>query len=167
MKTPNKLSKSAVLILTESLRDEYNAFYLYKAAANWTRNVGFMVASKFYEQESANELTHAQKIVDFLTDWNVTVNLPDIESPQLTFENLGELISVAYTTEYNLYESYEERSLKMFESGNICTFDFLQFYRNEQTQSVAENSDKLNILSGVDHTDKFKMLLLEETLFEQ
>ena len=48
---------------------------------------------------------------------------------------------------------------------DICTFDFLQPLRAIQTKSVAEYSDKLNLLEGVEGTDKFKALLLEEKLF--
>jgi hypothetical protein len=48
---------------------------------------------------------------------------------------------------------------------DLCTFDFLQQFRLIQTKSVAEYSDKLNLLEDVDGKDKFKLLLLEEKLF--
>jgi ferritin len=57
--------------------------------------------------------------------------------------------------------------MDIFKTGDLCVFDFLQFYRKTQTESVAQYSDMLNILDGVDVSDKFKMLLLEETLFEK
>jgi len=48
---------------------------------------------------------------------------------------------------------------------DLCVFDFLQEFRMLQKQSVAEYSDKLNMLEGVDGKDKFKLLLLEKKLF--
>jgi hypothetical protein len=65
--------------------------------------------------------------------------------------------------EYDLYEAYEETSKKLF-NMDLCTFDFLQQFRLIQTKSVAEYSDKLNMLEGV-KGDKFEMLLLEKKLF--
>lgn len=167
MKKPIKLDGKIVSMLLERLSDEYTAFYFYQSAQNWTQNVGFLKAAKFFEEEGADELVHAKKIISFLTDWNITVALPDIDPPTLTFENLGELISASYTMEYDLYEAYEETSMDIFKTGDLCVFDFLQFYRKTQTESVAQYSDMLNILDGVDVSDKFKMLLLEETLFEK
>jgi hypothetical protein len=66
--------------------------------------------------------------------------------------------------EYALYEDYEGTSMEMFKK-DLCVFDFLQQFRMLQKQSVAEYSDKLNILEGVDAKDKFNMLLLEKKLF--
>jgi hypothetical protein len=44
-------------------------------------------------------------------------------------------------------------------------FDFLQQFRTIQTQSVAEYSDMINMLEGVNVNDKFQMLMLEKKLF--
>jgi hypothetical protein len=75
-----------------------------------------------------------------------------------------EVLEEAYKIEYDLYEAYEETSKKLFEI-DLCVFDFLQPLRLIQNKSVAEYSDKLNLLEGVEGTDKFKALLLEEKLF--
>ena len=80
-------------------------------------------------------------------------------------KGLAEIIEKAYDLEYNLYVEYEETSAKIFKTGDICVFDFLQKYRTIQTQSVAEYSDKINMLDGVNVGDKFQMLMLEKKLF--
>jgi ferritin len=55
--------------------------------------------------------------------------------------------------------------MKIFKEGDVCTFDFLQFFRTEQTAAVAEYSDMLNMLEGPDTASKFELLMLEEKLF--
>ena len=162
---PEKLSSEVVSLLQKRLVDEYNAFYLYRNATNWCQNAGFFKAAKFFKEESDDELLHAKKIEDYIVDWNVNPALPSIPSPQ-NFKSLGQIIEEAYKIEYDLYEKYEETSAKVFKLNELCTFDLLQFFRTTQNKSVAEYSDKLNVLEGVDVNDKFKMLLLEETLFE-
>lgn len=164
MKKPNKLPQEIVDLLLPRLSDEYAAFYNYQAISNWCQNVGFFKAAKFFEAESADELVHAKKIESYLVDWNVIPALPSITKPQLEFKTLADAIQKGYDMEYALYEEYEDISIKVFKTGDISAFDFLQFYRNTQVSSVAQYSDMLNVLDGVEIT-KFNMLLLEETLF--
>jgi ferritin len=162
--TPNKLDKEVVDLLLPRLKDEYNAFYFYRAASNWCKGVGYFKAAEFFAKESEDELSHAKKIENYLVDWNVDPELPTVERPQITFGGLIDVIENAYSIEYALYEDYEGTSMEVFKK-DLCVFDFLQQFRMLQKQSVAEYSDKLNILEDVDAKDKFNMLLLEEKLF--
>jgi ferritin len=162
--TPNKLEKNIVDLLVPRHLDELDAFYFYRAASNWCQGVGYFKAAEFFAAESADELVHAGKIEKYLVDWNISVPLPTIPKPRIEFSNLLEVIEEAYTIEYELYEKYEDTSMKVFQAQDPCTFDFLQEFRKIQTKSVAEYSDKLNMLEGV-KGDKFEMLLLEKKLF--
>ena len=78
---------------------------------------------------------------------------------------MEKVIFKAYDIEYKLYEDYENDSVKIFELGDICTFDLLQFFRGVQTKSVAEYSDMINMLEGVNLNSKFELLMLEKKLF--
>jgi ferritin len=159
-----KLDKKVVDLLLPRMKDEYSAFYFYRAASNWCQGVGFFQAAKFFAAESQDELEHAKKIEKYITDWNVIPELPTVNRPQIEFSGIMEVLEEAYKLEYDLYEAYEETSKKLFEI-DLCAFDFLQPLRLIQNDSVSEYSDKLNLLEGVDVADKFKVLLLEEKLF--
>lgn len=162
--TPKTLSPEVVALLLPRLENELQAFYFYRSATNWCKNVGYFKAAEFFGAESADELLHAKKIEDYLTDWNVTPELPQVSKPTLKFKDLGDVIDKAYTMEYALYEDYEDTSAKIFKTGDLCVFDFLQFFRTKQKEAVAEYSDKLNMLDGVDK-NKMNYLLLEKKLF--
>ena len=161
---PHSLDKGVVDLLAPRHLDEMDAFYFYRAASNWCQGVGYFKAAEFFAAESQDELEHAGKIEKYLVDWNITVPLPTVPRPQVEFSGLLEVLEEAYKIEYDLYEAYEETSKKLF-NMDLCTFDFLQQFRLIQTKSVAEYSDKLNLLEDVDGKDKFKLLLLEEKLF--
>lgn len=165
MNKPETLSTEVVDLLMPRLNDEFKAAYTYRAASNWCRNVGFMKAAEFFAKESTDEFEHAKKIEDFLTDWNVIIDLPVIEKPKSTYNGLGEVIDTAYNLEYDLYTEYEETSQKIFDTGDLCVFDFLQQFRTIQNKSVAEYSDMINMLDGVNTSSKFEMLMLEKKLF--
>ena len=161
---PHSLDKGVVDLLAPRHLDEMDAFYFYRAASNWCQGVGYFKAAEFFAAESADELVHAGNIEKYLVDWNIIVPLPSIPKPQIEFSSLVEVIEEAYKIEYDLYEKYEETSMKIFDAKDVCTFDFLQQFRAIQTKSVAEYSDKLNLLEGV-KGDKFELLLLEKKLF--
>lgn len=165
MITPKKLPKEIVDLLLARLKDELTAFHFYKNARNWCANEGYEIASKFFSEEASDELSHGQVIEDFLNDWNVFFDYPQIDKNPLQFKGLADIIEKAYVMEYKLYEEYEDTSAKIFKMGDICAFDLLQFHRNQQTKSVAEYATKINKLTGVNVNDKFQMLLLEKKLF--
>lgn len=160
---PNKLIREAVELITPRISDEYKAMYFYRSAANWCRDEGFFKAAEYFEHESKEELEHSEGLQKYLVDWNVLPDLPKIEKPQ-TFSSLMEIIESAYKMEYDLYEAYEETSMKILDIPDPCSFDFLQKYRMIQTESVANYADKLNMLNGVEPT-KINLLLIEKKLF--
>jgi ferritin len=159
---PKSLNAKIVSLLTPLISEEYKHFYNYKASANWCRGVGFMKAAEAYENEALEEAEHSARLQAFLTDWNVTFELPVIEPPD-EVKSLVQTIESAYAREYQLYEKYEDVSCKMCEM-DTCVFDFLQQFRKIQMDTVAEYSDKLNLLQDVEDT-KFNLLLLEDKLF--
>jgi len=160
---PETLPQEIVDLLLPRLQDEFTALYFYREATNWCRNAGYMKAADFFKKESDSELEHAKGIEDFITDWNVQPDLPSIETP-VTFTGLIDIINKAYQLEFSLYAEYEDTSVKIFRTGDICVFDFLQKYRKIQNDSVVEYSDILNKLEGVKE-DKFQLLMLEDKLF--
>lgn len=166
MKKPVKLNSQIVGLLQERLSDEMMAFYFYRNAANYCENVGFFIAAEFFRKESESESGHAKGIEDYIVSWNVQPKLPAIAANGIVFTDLYQVITKAYEIEYDLYEKYEETSMKIFKMEDLCVFDFLQTYRKIQKDSVAEYSDMLNMLEGVDIESKFEMLKLEEQLFK-
>ena len=165
MRKPNTLTQDIVDLLLARLSDEYTAFYFYRSASNWCQGKGYTKAAEFFKNESEDESGHAKGIEDFLVDWNVTVELPNIESSNLwDFINIVDIIEQAYDLEFNLYTAYNEISTEIFTNGDLATFDFVGKYREIQRVSVAEYSDKLNMLEDVE-LDKMNILLLEKRLF--
>lgn len=163
MKKPKSLSPKVVELFYPLLEAEYEAFYFYRNAANYCKTIGYFKAHGFFVNESSSELEHASKLQEFLVDWNVLPELQKIDEPR-DFKGLVDVIQAAYDMEYKLYGAYESFSLEAFRLGDVCVFDFFKEFRDIQTKAVAEYSDMLNILEGVEE-DKFKLLMLEENLF--
>ena len=161
---PKELDSAIVKLLMERHADETTAFYQYRAMSNAMKDIGFFKASAYFAKESSDELEHAKKIEDYLTDWNVVPPLAQIDKPEIKFDSPLKCIEKAYELEYDLYEKYEDISGKVLDK-DICTFDFLQQFRKIQVESVADYSDKINLLAGCETKDKFQLLMLEDKLF--
>lgn len=164
--TPEKLSASISALLNQRISDEYTAHYFYRQAANYCENVGFLKAAEYFKSEAADELTHAEGLQKYLTDWNVQPGLAPVGAPEKV-NGLVDIIEKAYNMEYELYEAYEEISMDIFNKKDLCTFDFLQQYRGIQRMAVAEYSTFLNQLELIDKKDKNWVYEFEKRAFKK
>ena len=157
------LSDKVVKLLTERIKDEYTAHYFYRAAANWCTDMNYKKAAAYFDNEAVDELTHAQKVQEYMTGFNIIPNIPSA-NPKHEFTNLVDIVNEAYTMELNLMKAYNKDSHTVF-SDDLTTFDFLQELREIQKTSVVEYNDLVNASNLIDKTDKFQVLYFEQTYF--
>lgn len=160
---PKTLPAETITRLTNRLGDEYQAYYIYRAASDWCQNMGFFKAASYFKKEMEAELEHAESIRKYLTDWNVMPQIPESQHSH-TFVNLIDIINKAYIFELNLMNSYVSDSQALF-TTDLITFDFLQKYRTIQHEAVAEFSDLLNGANLVNLSNKLDVLYFENQYF--
>jgi ferritin len=163
VKIPNTLDSEVEKTLNERLGDEYTAYYFYRNAANWCKNMNYKKAASFFNSEAEGELGHAQGIQDYLTQWNLIPEIPQVPTVY-KFENLVEIIDKAYDLEYNLLQKYSENQKELL-NVHPATFNFIQKYVDIQNGEVEEYSDFLNALQLVNSENKFELLYFENTYF--
>jgi len=161
--SPKTLDPSIVAGLEARLKDEYTAHLIYKNAANWCKNVNYKHAAAFFEAEAADELTHAQKLQDYLTQWNVLPQIPVSTVPN-TFTSLVDCINASYTFEYSLLQSYSDLQ-NALDGPHPATYNFVQQFVDIQNESVGVFSDLLNGLMLVDVTNRLDLLVFEQEYF--
>lgn len=157
------LSDKVVRMLTARIKDEYTAHYYYRAAANWCQDMNYKKAAEFFKNEAVDELGHAEKIEEYMVDFNVQPEIPQAPTKH-KFDNLIDIIHGAYEMELGLMKAYNKDSQDVF-SDDITTFDFLTKYRKIQKGAVIEYNDLINGTELVDKTDKFQVLYFEQTYF--
>jgi ferritin len=159
-----KLSSKTIKILTDRIKDEYTAHYFYRAATNWCRDKNYKKAAEFFQKEAKDELKHAQKIQEYMTDFNIIPQIPQAPIDH-KFDGLIEIIHGAYKMELGLMKAYNKDSQDLF-SEDITTFDFLTEFREIQKGAVVEYNDLINGSELVDTKDKFQVLYFEQTYFQ-
>jgi ferritin len=151
-------------MLTDRIKDEYTAHYFYRAATNWCRDKNYKKAAEFFQKEAKDELKHAQKIQEYMTDFNIIPQIPQAPIDH-KFDNLIEIVYGAYKMELGLMKAYNKDSQDLF-SEDITTFDFLTEFREIQKGAVVEYNDLINGSELVDTKDKFQVLYFEQTYFQ-
>ena len=158
-----KLSPKVVKMLTDRLKDEYYAHYLYRAAANWCHDMNYKKAAAFFDADANTELEHAGILQKYMTDFNIIPEIPKAET-SFNFSNLIDIVNEAYAFELQLMKSYNKNSQEVFQE-DLTTFDFLQQFRDIQRESVVEFNDLINASNLVNKKDKFQVLYFEQTYF--
>jgi ferritin len=158
-----KLDGKVIKILTDRIKDEYTAHYFYRAASNWCQDMNYKKAAEFFTNEAIDELTHAQKIQEYMVDFNIQPVIPQAPTKH-KFDNLIEIVHGAYKMELALMKEYNKNSQSIFTS-DITTFDFLTEFREIQKGAVVEYNDLINASNLVDKSDKFQVLYFEQTYF--
>jgi ferritin len=158
-----KLNPKVVKVLTDRLKDEYYAHYLYRAAANRCHDMNYKKAAAFFDADANTELEHAGILQKYMTDFNVIPEIPKAET-SFGFNNLIDIVNEAYAFELQLMKSYNRNSQEVFQE-DLTTFDFLQQFRSIQRESVVEFNDLINASNLVNKKDKFQVLYFEQTYF--
>jgi ferritin len=148
-----KLPQSVINLLQKRVLDEKTAEYFYQAAALWCRNKGYDEGYEYFTNESKDEKKHFKKLTGYLADWGANGTLPSINSRDISFNDLNDILEQAYQMEYDLMLAYQDISATIFTS-HMVTFDFLVFYRNIQNESVIQYGTLLNKLASYSKEDE-------------
>ena len=148
------ISADCKKMLDEAVHSELYASNLYKHIANQVQRLGYLGTAKFFLKESADELAHYQRHVDFQNDVGTVAKVPMIEA-------MNDTIETGYETELELYNNYKEWYSETSDDPVVQQF-LLQFLEIQRT-SVGEYGDLLARIDLVDQ-DKAGMLLIDQEL---
>lgn len=146
MKASPVLPASSFAIWQKLAAEELYAHYLYLHIANHLQAAGYFGAQKFFEGESATELTHYLKIRDFVNDMGSVLN--SVQTYQIgdQIPGIEEALNLFYTTELDLLRTYHDAYKQLDKSPDEdCISEplLLEFIRI-QTKGVGEAGDLLS-----------------------
>lgn len=147
--------------LDDAVHSELYASNLYKHVANQLQRIGYFGAQKFFLKESADELEHYQRHVDFQNDVGTVAKVPMIEAMNEPIKTLSDAVELGYETELELYNDYKRWYDQA--SGDPVVQQFLLQFLEIQRTSVGEYGDLLARIQVVDQ-DKAGMLLIDQEL---
>lgn len=131
----------------KSLESELYASNLYRHVANQMQRLGYFGAQKYFEKESAEELTHYDKLRDYINDMGDVAPVPAVPKMSDKVETLMDALELAYEFELDLMRQYQ----KFYEEaedkyGDCVTASFLIEFMQIQRVSVGEYGDFISRL---------------------
>ena len=149
-------------ILNEAISQELYASQLHRHIANQCQRLGLFGAQKYFKSESASELEHYQKIVDYINDRGTVAETPEIPAIDLKITTLNDAIQEAYNAELELGDKYNEW-YKEVVMDDPTTAQFLLQFIEIQRKSIGEIGDLLSRLQLVGD-DKCGILIIDKEL---
>ena len=160
MLVKNLLDKAIEANLQEAVQSELYASHLYKSLANQLQRLGYFGGQKHFLSEAADELTHYQKLADFLNDRGSVASVPMLEAITDRVVTLRDAIEIAYETELQLGNDYDRWYASASKDPTVQ--QFLLFYLEQQRTSVGEYGDLLARLDRAGDNEAALILIDQE-----
>lgn len=161
MPVQNQFQPAVEKMLADAVHAELYASNLYKHVANQLQRLGYFGAQKFFLSESADELGHYQRHVDYINDRGSVAPVPAVEAMRDPVNSLRGAIELAYETELELQRNYA----KWFQASvaDPVTQQHLLQFLELQRKAVGEYGDLIARLDRVGD-DLCGVLLIDQEL---
>lgn len=128
------LSKKITDALNKQIAMEQFASSYYLSAASWCAVAGFDGASAFLFRHSDEERMHMLKLVHYLNDHGGHAQSPSVGKVPEKFKSLPDLFKDILKHELEVSEAIHELSDFCFKEKDFSTFNFLQWFLQEQRE---------------------------------
>lgn len=115
---------------------------------------GYFGAQKYFLNESADELTHYQKLVDFINDMGDVLDIPSVPTIKENPDCIGDALDIAYEAEFDLLNQYKEFH-EIAEDEDSAVSVFLHQFIMIQVKSVGEYGDLIARYEIADETKEW------------
>jgi ferritin len=123
--------------LNKQLNREFLSAYLYISMAAYFQSVNLSGFEHWMKVQAKEELSHAQKIYNFIHERNGKVTLEQIDKPQITWESPLLAFEDSLNHEKHITECINELINLAAEEKDHATSIFLQWFVTEQVEEEA------------------------------
>lgn len=134
--------KVAKLILEHTPR-EGGASFMYSAMALWANRQGLFQFEAWLRKNSREELDHRDKLLDYLNDFNQPVCICMVNEREVSWKDITTLLGDILKAETLVYEKIAAIVQVAANANDWLSFQFLQWFIDEQNQSIAYALDML------------------------
>ena len=128
------LSEEIIAMLNRQVQMEGLASQQYLASASWCHKEGYEGAANFMYKHSEEERMHMMKLINYINDSGGHALAPDVKDIRNDFGTLRELFDYALEKELKVSESINKIVGECFEGRDFTTFQFMQWYVEEQRE---------------------------------
>lgn len=126
------LNETMINHLNEQINLEFYSSNLYLQMSAWCEFHGFEGSARFLHSRAAEEMTHMQRLFDYVNETGAMARLGAIGAPPVEFENIADIFRNTYEHERLVTCKINELAHTAFTEQDYSTFNFLQWYVSEQ-----------------------------------
>jgi ferritin len=148
-------------MLTAQIASELSAHMIYQAVSIYFRRQSLQRWGKLYFDQGVEEATHANKIIDFLIDQDVTFELPKLAGAKTEFKTPLDAVRTTLANEEKVSAQFQAMAKAALEEGDHTAYQFLQWFIEEQVEEERTSQALVDLVaSGIN-------LFQAEPLLEQ
>jgi ferritin len=104
--------------------------------------------AKLFRDQAVEEATHATKIMDFLTDNNVSFDIPALKAASTRFESAAAAVQTALDSEVSVSKQFQHMSSTAQSEGDHTSYQFLQWFIEEQVEEERKAQSLLDLVNS-------------------
>ena len=135
-------------LLTEQIGHELRAHQLYMAIATYFDVQSLTRWAKLFHDQSVEEAGHAQKIMDFLTDNEVSFNLPALKAASTRYSSAAAAVQTALDSERAVSGKFQEMAASALAANDHTSHQFLQWFVEEQVEEERKAQGLLDLVNS-------------------
>ncbi len=136
-------------LINQQIAKEQFAAQLYLSMSAWFFAKDLDGIAHYFRVQSKEELSHADKMFDYLNNIGGNIIISEIAKPPHDFESAQDVFEKALAHEKLVTESIFNIVKKATETGDYATVTFLQWFVNEQVEEEANASQLVSKIKMV------------------
>ena len=131
------LSETVVQKLNEQIKHEYESANLYLQMCAWCAENGYEGCATFFRAHGGEEQQHMYRIFDFLNESGASAAIPALAEQRRQFKSIREVFDATLEHERFITAKINELAGLAFAENDFTTFNFLQWFIEEQREEEA------------------------------
>jgi ferritin len=131
------LSKKIENIMNKQVEKEGYSSNLYLAMASWAENEGYKGIAEWLYVQSDEERIHMLKFIAYINERNGKAVIPAFEKPVIKAKNVRELFEAVLKHEVFISNSINEITDLAFKEKDFSSYNWIQWFVNEQLEEEA------------------------------
>ena len=127
-----RLTESMVKILNEQIKNELDSSQIYRAISCWCDDKGLVNACKYYFKSASEELSHMEKIYQYLFDKNCKAITPICNESKSTYKDITEVVQSSLDHEMQVTKNWNDIADQSLKEKDNDTYCLSQWFLKEQ-----------------------------------
>ena len=140
------ISEQMAKALSDELINEYGAAIQYTMIAAYFGREALPQLADLFRVQASEELLHAQKIVDYVTEAGGVIAVPAIPQGEADFDSIAAAVTLAVEAEQKVAGAFNVLMDLAIEERDHLSRGFLQWFVDEQLEEVSRMEDLLKVV---------------------